>query len=329
MKTVIPVAGSGTHIRPHRQTSPRALLPVAGKPLISHITDKFLEAGMKDFVFIVGESSDQIREYIALQYPKINADFVMQASRQGIGHAIWTAGDLLKNEEEIIIALGDIIFETDLGEFQGYKESVIATGTVDDPLDYGVIESNENGWIQKMIEKPDIPKSNQAIVGLYKIKEVKQLLKALDHNVQNNVRTQGEFHLTDALLHLLESGTRIRSLPVENWFNCGNNKGLIHTNKIFLKNPGWVKYRDDYKQTIILPPVYIPSSCKLERTIVGPDVSLGENVEITSSIVRNSIAGPYSAIRNALLDHSVTGSDSYVKGYLRELSLGDRTELYF
>ena len=89
MKAIIPVAGIGTRLRPHTHTQPKALIPIAGKPIIAHIVDSLIEAGVNEFVFIIGYLGDKIEEYIQKNYPTITASFIIQTTGKGVGHAIW------------------------------------------------------------------------------------------------------------------------------------------------------------------------------------------------------------------------------------------------
>src|SRR5215210_1912758 len=106
MKVIIPVAGIGSRLRPHTHTQPKALIPVAGKPILAHIIDSLKEAGFNDFVFIIGYLGEKIHDYINEAYPDINASYVVQSVREGIGHAIWMTREHIEGENEIIIALG-------------------------------------------------------------------------------------------------------------------------------------------------------------------------------------------------------------------------------
>jgi glucose-1-phosphate thymidylyltransferase len=116
MKAIIPVAGIGTRLRPHTHTQPKALIPIAGKPILAHITENLIDAGIKDFVFVIGYLGDKIEQYILQNYPDINAQFVIQTTGKGVGHAIWLAKSCILPDEEILIVFGDTIIEGNLKE---------------------------------------------------------------------------------------------------------------------------------------------------------------------------------------------------------------------
>lgn len=332
MKVVIPVAGAGTRLRPHTYTQPKPLMPVAGKPIIRFIVDKLVEAGMNDFVFVIGYLGDKVRDYIEQTYPDLQTEFVYQEHREGSAHAIWTAREAFEDEEEIFIAFGDTIFDVDMKQMIDCPHSCIGIKKVTDPREFGVAEIDDKGFATRMVEKPRIPKSNMAIVGLYKVKEVPALLKAIGNLIHNNLRTVGEFQLTDALQQLLEQGVRIQTLPVINWFDCGRKEVLLETNAMLLSRRGYATddfHLPTFDNTIFIHPVAVGANCKITNSIIGPNVSVGDNVSINYSIVKDSIIGNFAALEDAVLKRSVIGSDASIRGMNLSLNIGDNTEIDF
>lgn len=329
MKAIIPVAGIGSKLRPHTHTQPKALVPVAGKPILSHIVDNLLQFKFSEIVFIIGYLGDKIEQYIRQTYPTLNCSFVIQEPRDGLGHAVWLAREKIGNEE-ILIVLGDTIFEVDLQQVIHSKESSLGVKKVDFPGHFGVAELDTEGYITRLVEKPSIPKSNLALVGLYWIRESDSLIKALDYNITHNIRTLNHFHLTDGIMRMIGEGIRVRTFPVENWFDCGVKEVLLETNSILLKKDKKnYKISLDYENTIIVPPVNIAKGCVISNSIIGPNVSIGEKTTVQYSILRDSIIGSYSELTNAVLTHSVVGSDASLKGFSQSLNIGDSTEIDF
>ncbi len=329
MKAIIPVAGIGSKLRPHTHTQPKALVPVAGKPILSHIVDKLVSAGVNDFIFVIGYLGNKIEEYIKSNYPSLTTSFVIQDPREGTGQAVWLTKDLVDSKEEVIIALGDTIFDIDLKEVITSSGSLLGVKKVLDPRNFGVAELDESGIIRHVIEKPPIPKSNLALVGIYKIKETKQLFEALDHMISENNRTQGEFHLTDAIMLMITNGVIFKTFPVENWYDCGVKDNLLETNAMLLKKNCKPVDSSKFENTIIIPPVSIADSCQISNSIIGPNVSIGENTIVNYTILKDSIIGSYSELKNAVLHHSVIGSDASLQGLSQSLNLGDSTEIDF
>lgn len=330
MKIVIPVAGIGSKLRPHTHTQPKSLVPVAGKPILSHIVDYIIAGGFTDFVFIIGYLGDKIEDYIRSKYPKINASFVVQEPREGTGHAVWLAREHIQPEEELLIVLGDTIIDFDLAEIMKMPFSALGLQKVEDPRQFGVAELDEQGFITRLEEKPVIPKSNLALVGIYRIKQAGRLLEALDFIIRNNVRYQGEFHLTYGIERMIQQGEKVGTFRVGNWFDCGSKGNLLETNAVLLRNqPEAVSKRYVFHNTIIIPPVSIAEQCDISDSIIGPNVSIGEHTIIKHSIIRDSIIGAYAQLETAILHQSIVGSDAYLKGLSQSLNIGDSTEIDF
>jgi glucose-1-phosphate thymidylyltransferase len=330
VKAIIPVAGIGTRLRPHTHTQPKALVPVAGKPILSHIIDNIISAGINDFIFIVGHLGDKVEDYIKTTYPAIKKKIIVQEPREGTGHAVWLAREFISDNDDLLIALGDTVFDIDLRTVINQPDSSLGVKKVEDPRSYGVVEENKDGLIKSIIEKPAIPKSNLVLVGIYRIKESKMLIDALDENIRDNFRTYNEFHLTDGLHKLVQRGVKMKTFPVESWYDCGTKESLLETNAALLKKHSLENSRKyDYEKTIIIPPVSIADNCKISHSIIGPNVTIGENTIINHSILKDAIIGSYSEIQNAVLHHSVIGSDASLHGLSQSLNLGDSTEIDF
>ncbi len=328
MKALIPVAGIGSKLRPHTHTQPKSLIPVAGKPILAHIIDSLINVGINEFVFIIGYLGDKIEQYISVNYPDIRSYFVVQTNGKGTGHALWLAKDLLNDNEPVFIVFGDTIVQADLNLIASSKVSLLGVKRVEDPREFGVAEIDSTGLITKLVEKPTIPKSNQALVGIYKICETKQLKQALNYNIEHNIITRGEYQLTDALMRMITMGVKLYAYNVDGWFDCGKKDILLETNAILLKGEGYKRaLSEDYERTIIIDPVYIAEGSKISNSIIGPNVSIGDNAIVNFSIIRNSIIGPYSHLENANLDNSLIGNDASLRGISLSLNLGDNTEI--
>jgi glucose-1-phosphate thymidylyltransferase len=199
---------------------------------------------------------------------------------------------------------------------------------VDDPREFGVAVIDDKSTITHVIEKPQIPKSNMALVGIYKIKESNQLFECLANNVQQGLKTHGEYNLTDAIDCMLKQGIHMKAFKVENWFDCGRKETLLESNATLLKKFS-VAEKQEYKfeNTVIIPPVSIGEGCDIKNSIIGPNVTIGENSKINYSIIRNSIIGSYSNLFDIVLEASLIGSDTGLRGETRTLNIGDNTTI--
>ncbi len=327
MKAIIPVAGAGTKLRPHTYTQPKALIPLAGKTILSIIVDQLREAGIHEFIFIIGYLGDKIQDYVKGKYPDITSHFVHQNERQGIGHAIMLTRDIVQ-DDELFIVLGDSICEYNVQDVISNEFSMVGVKRVDDPRDFGVAEINEEGFVSKVVEKPQIPKSNMALVGIYRVKESNVLFNCLETNIKNQLKSRGEYNLTDALECMIQQGVKIQPYKVQNWFDCGKKDSLLESNATLLKKFGHTIAEDhQFENTIIIPPVSIAAGCDIKNSIVGPNVAIGEKVSINYSIVKDSIIGAFANLLDIVLTHSLIGSDTELKGESRSLNIGDNTEI--
>lgn len=330
MKIIIPVAGIGSKLRPHTHTQPKALVPVAGKPILSHIVDYLIAGGFNEFIFIVGYLGDKIEGYVKTKYPKMKASFVVQEPREGTGHAVWLAREFVDPNDDLLIVLGDTIIDYDLAEIAKMPYSALGVQKVEDPRQFGVAEIDSKGFIIRLDEKPVIPKSNQALVGIYRIREAGKLMEALDYNIRNNLRHNGEFHLTYGIERMINQGEKVGTFKVGNWFDCGGKANLLETNAVLLKRDAdYLQKKFSFQNTIIIPPVSIAEHCDISDSIIGPNVSIGENTIVRHSIIRDSIIGSYAQLETAILHHSIVGSDAFLKGLSQSLNIGDSTEIDF
>lgn len=324
MRAIIPVAGIGSRLKPHTHTTPKVLLNVGGKPILGHILDKLLAEGITRATFIWGHLGDMIQDYVSRNYPQIDAAFVEQRIPEGLGHAIYTAAPTF-DDEELFIILGDTIFDVNLRNVFSLQTSALGVKSVEDPRRFGVALMN-SGKIYKLVEKPQEPVSNLALVGLYYIKNPKLLAECLHNLIVNNIRTRGEFQLTDALMMMIERGEPMGAFAVEGWYDCGKPETLLETNRFLLSQN---KKTYSLPGVVINEPVYISDSAMVTNSVIGPYVSIGDGVTIADSIVKNSIAADNAEIRSSILTDSLIGSNSSIKGRYRRLNSGDSTEIDF
>lgn len=327
MKAIIPVAGAGTKLRPHTYTQPKALIPLAGKTVLSIIVDQLKEAGINEFIFIVGYLGEKIQDYVKAMYPDIVAHFVYQNDRQGIGHAVRLTRSIVASDE-VIIVLGDTICEYEVADVINSPSSMIGVKKVDDPRNFGVAEMDGDQDIAHVVEKPQIPKSNLALVGIYRIKESDLLFQCLDTNIKGGIKTHGEFSITDALDCMIKKGARFKAFKVDSWFDCGRRETLLESNATLLKKFNTrTEHCAQYENTVLIQPVSIGKNCTIKNSIIGPNVTIGDNTEIDYSIIKSSIIGSYSTLYDIVLDFSLIGSDTTIRGETRTLNIGDNTDI--
>lgn len=331
MKAIIPVAGAGTKLRPLTYTQPKALIPIAGKTILSVIIDQLVDAGVTEFVIVIGYLGEKIQRYIAKTYPHLNITLVTQNDRRGTGQAIWLTQQAV-GEDEVLIVLGDTICDYNVKDIIASGKSQVGVRKVDDPRSFGVAELDANDKVLKVVEKPLIPKSNMAMVGVYYIKETKAMFDALARHLNNRIDEEGEYHLTNAIQYMIEQGIGFDAFRVNNWFDCGKKETLLSTNATLLRQMSEEKGEDleqvhSYNTTVIIPPVSIAEGCNIRHSIIGPNVTIGEHTTIHSSIIKDSIIGSYAELEEVVLHSSIIGNDAFVRGLSQSLNIGDNTEI--
>jgi glucose-1-phosphate thymidylyltransferase len=296
---------------------------VAGRPILGHLLDGLVAAGVRRVVLVVGVMGERIRGFVRRHYAgrDLEAEFVEQPEAKGLGHAVHLAEQAVAGRP-LLVLLGDTIVEADLGAVLARGENAIGVREVEDPRRFGVVETRD-GRVVRLVEKPEVPPSRLAIVGVYYFRDSPALFAALRDTVREGRRTRGEFQLTDALQAFLDAGHPLETFPVEGWYDCGKTETLLETNRILLERhaapvtiPG----------SVVLPPVAVAPGAVVEHAVVGPFVSIGEGTVVRRAIVRDSILYDGARIEDSLLEGSLVGESATVTGAYRKLNLGDSSE---
>jgi glucose-1-phosphate thymidylyltransferase len=330
MKVIIPLAGFGKRMRPHTWSKPKPLVNVAGKPVLGHILDKLadLDVEVDELIFIVGWLGDQIQEYYessAYPYP---ASYVEQTELLGQAHAIWLAREHL--DGPILIVFVDTVFEADLSGLEATDlDGMLYVKEVEDPRRFGVTVLDDDGLITGLVEKPDTFDNRLAIVGVYYVRDAGWLMRAIEELMARDIQTKGEYYLADAFTVMIEQGARFGVRQVSVWEDCGTPKDVLQTNRYFLDHGQDNGAEVTATNSVIIPPVYIAPSARVENSIIGPHVTIAENSVILHSIIRDSIIAEGVYLDDTMLDRSLIGREAVVRGYYRVLNVGDSSRLDF
>ena len=320
---VIPVAGVGTRLRPHTHTVPKALLQVAGKPMVAHILDELRDAGVRDFVLVVGYMGDRVRSTVSRLYPDMNLTFVEQPEQRGLGHAIYLTRDAVGKRDAIIV-LGDTLFRVDFRQVFDKHISRIGVKEVLDPRRFGLVDM-QGETVRRFVEKPEVPPSKLAIVGIYYIVDTPVLYGALDEMISADRSTRGEYQLTDALQTMLERGVPMEVFPVEGWYDCGKPETLLETNRALLDLGHKVP---SLAGSVVIPPVAVAPDAVVKESVIGPYATVASGANIDRSIIRNSIVSERAQVTGVVLDASLVGEDAVVEGVPWNLNIGDSSEMH-
>jgi len=325
LKVIVPAAGIGTRLRPLTHTRPKALLYVAGRPIISHILDDVCKLDISSVVVIIGYKGELVRDYVSKEYPDLKIDFVTQEQRRGIGHAVQLTREVADVGEPVLIILGDTIIRTDLHQVTGSDTNVLGVKAVEDPRRFGVVEVS-GGVVTKLVEKPEQPKSNLALVGLYYFNDSKLLFETLQSQIDRDIKSHGEYQITDAMQMMIDTGTEFAPHEIDQWFDCGKPESLLETNRELLED------RTDSPSidgSVVSGPVSIDPTAIISNSIIGPYVSIASGCSVTNSIISNSVLDQGANVSDCVLQGSIVGLDAVVKGGAKQLNIGDSSEVIF
>lgn len=298
MKAIIPVAGYGTRMRPHTDHVQKTLIPVGGKPALSHIVEPLFAAGIKKITFIIGHLGQQVVDFMQ-QYDG-QFQFIEQKEMLGLAHAVLQG--LVNEDEEVLLQLGDNIFDTNIDNFITSKANRIAVAKVDDPRRFGVVELDKN-YIISFHEKPDNPPSNYAISGLYFLKSQIILKNAIETLIDQNITTKNEYQITDAFKIMLNQGEIFE--PWEcGWMDTGVPDTLLKTNKLLLN-----QYGNQKKSDFITPPVFVGNNVTIINSIIGPNVTIMDNSTINNCHISNCVILENTNLSDKELSHCVVGKN--------------------
>lgn len=318
MKAIIPLAGLGKRMRPHTWSKPKPLLNVAGKPVLGHVLDRIGLLDIEEVIFIIGWLGDQIKEYVGANYD-FRAHYVIQEELKGQAHAIYLAREHLSGP--CVIVFVDTLFEADLSVIEERSaDAIIFVQEVEDPRRFGVVVE-EGGRIVRLIEKPDGYEHRKAIIGMYYVNDAADLLDAIEHLLQQEIQTKGEFYIADAFQIMIDRGAQIISAPVSVWEDCGQPETVLHTNRYLLEQGHTQEI--DVQNGVLVPPVFIAKTAHIEDAIVGPYVTVCDHVCIRSAIVRDSIIEAGSTVENITLERTLVGRNARIRGSFKRLNVGD------
>lgn len=330
LQILIPMGGFGKRLRPLTWSRPKPLLSLAGKTVIDHVLEMF--KSVPDFestelIFSINEAIESlIREHIGKYYPERKATYIIDRAMRGQSDAFWQAREALKGP--LLVIFSDTIIENNFSFLNDESaDGVIWVKPVPDPRRFGVTLCDKDGWITELIEKPSEMTHNLAIVGCYYFKDAEALLSAIGEQIECKLYLKGEFYLADAINILLKRGLKMRTEKVETWLDVGTPEDMLATNRYLLEHG----HANDKKltnlaNTVIIPPVFIHPTAKVENAVIGPHVSLGEKTMVENSLIQDSIIGPGSHIENSRLETSLLGHDVALTGQTGRFNLGDNSQ---
>ncbi|MBT8337071.1 MAG: NTP transferase domain-containing protein [Gemmatimonadetes bacterium] len=325
MKAIIPLAGRGTRLRPLTHHTPKPLLRVGGRPILSYLLDDVKALGIDEMIFIVGHRSEVIREFIASEYPELRPHYTTQEVMDGTAGAVKLAQPWA--DDELLILFSDTLFDADLGLATRLPEGdagILWAKEVEDYQRFGVIVTREDGSMERIVEKPSEPISKLANIGVYFIRDHELLFAGIDHVLDGGAGKGGEFYLTDAFQYMVDQGARLKTAPVTGWYDCGKVETLLDTNRHLLETTrGGVADDAQVDGAEIEGPVRIEAGAIVRGGRIGPNVTIERGAVVEDAQLSRTIVGHEARLTNVTLAASLVGARAQVSGVSGTVNLAD------
>ena len=325
MKVIIPLAGKGTRLRPHTHLVPKPMLKIAGKPVMAYILEDLVKLGtVTEVIYVTGHLKEKVEEFARAEI-KVPSVFIEQKVQDGTAGAIALAKANV--DQPVLIIFVDTIFDADLSKVKSVDaDGIIWVKEVEDYQRFGVVVTDKDGNMTKIVEKPKTPISKRANIGLYYIRNWKLLFEGIEW-VLEQPKNQGEYFLTDAFQYMIDKGARIRVIDVAGWYDAGKIETMLETNQAMLER-GRARRPKSVGDSTIIDPVYIEEDVTLKKSKVGPNVSIGAGSVLEGVEVSHSIIGSKATIRKSVLKNSLIGDAAIVEGVKGEMTVGDHSEVH-
>src|SRR5919199_3830902 len=296
MKVIIPLAGEGTRPRPHTHVVPKPMLKVAGKPVMAYILEDLQRLGnVEQVIYITGHLKEKVEEYArSFGFPSV---FVEQHEQRGTADAVALAREYV--DQPVLIIFVDTIFDADLSIVKTVDaDGIIWVKEVEDYQRFGVVVTDADGNMTRIIEKPKTPISKRANIGLYYVRNWQLLYEGIDY-VLRQPPQMGEYFLTDAFQYMIDRGAKLKVVDVEGWYDAGKLETLLETNRVMLEK-GRARRPADVNGAAIVDPVYIEDGVTLHGSTIGPNVSIGRGSVIDHAVLRDTIVGENAKLTRAV-----------------------------
>ena len=328
------MAGRGSRLRPHTLTTPKPLVPVAGKPIVERLVEdivRMLPTSVNKIAFVTGRFGKESEKNLLEVASRFGAEgrICYQDEPLGTAHAILCGEELL--DGPVVVAFADTLFRADF-TIDVETDGVLFTQKIDDPSAFGVVVTDNEGNITDYVEKPQDFVSDKAMIGIYSFKNGARLKKELQYLTDNNVLLSGEYQLPDALRNMTKSGLKFIPGEVGEWMDCGNKAVTVETNRRVLDileeegrlhEGSGIDPTSEIIDSTVIPPCYIGPGVKIVRSVVGPHVSLGANTAVTNSTLQDCLIQEDTIIDNSVMDGAMVGARASVIGTPLDVSIGD------
>ena len=326
MKVIIPLAGKGTRLRPHTHITPKPMLKIAGKPVIDYVMEDLQKLGNVDqVIYITGHLKEKVEDYARKKYP-FPSVFVEQREQRGTADAVALARPYV--DQPVMIIFVDTIFDADFSVVKTTDaDGIIWVKEVEDYQRFGVVVTDRDGNMTKIVEKPSTPISKRANIGLYYVKNWKLMYDGIDH-VLRQPPNKGEYYLTDAFQYMIDHGAKLKVIEVEGWYDAGKLETLLETNRTILDRRRAARRPKSIPADVkLIDPVYIEDNVTLRQSRIGPNVSISAGSIVEGSTLSDTIIGEKANVRGSTLANSMVGDHATVEGVKGEVTISDHSEV--
>ncbi len=310
MKVVIPLAGHGTRLKPHTLHTPKPLLKVANREVISWILDQIKCLDIEELIFVIGYLGDEIKKFMQEKYPNYKVTYIEQNERLGTAHILYLAKEHLNTDFLVIYA--DTIYQTDLCFLNNLQDDgILFVKQVESTEGMGQIIVDEEGYVKEMLEKHPETVSNLVAIGMYYFKNWQLAQACVDKVIEQKLMHNGEYYINDVIAYMIQTGAKFKTYAVKIWLDAGVPKTILETNKYFLEHGK--ANNPSFSGVEIIPPVLIHDSVIIEDSIIGPNVTIDKGCVIKKSKIKNSIVYENSKINNSFIENKLIEKNSEVE----------------
>ena len=327
MKVILPVAGKGTRLRPHTHTKAKSLVSVAGKTVLEHIIERLQGVDVDEYIFIIDENGQQIRNFMAQKFPQLKCSYYVQQDRLGPAHAVSLGAPSVQAGDDLLVVFNDTIFVTDLTKIDALcsnADGLIYSKEVEDYQRFGV-NVLDGDIIVDMVEKPDTPISRLAQVGLYYLKDGAGFIGAIEATIAAGETVKGEYYLPSVFMRMIADGHKFKAPEIDAWLDCGKPETLLETNRFLLKGRHHV--HGDVEDSVLIEPVHVEKGAVVKNSIIGPNVSIASGSVIENSVISESIINKNNIVKSLILDQSLLGDSVNLIGSPRRMNIGDHSHI--
>jgi len=352
LKALILSGGKGTRLRPITYTSAKQLVPVANRPVLFRAIDQVVEAGITELGIVVGDTAPDIKAAVGDgRHWGAQVTYIRQEAPLGLAHAVKVSEEFIGNER-FVMFLGDNVIEGGIGDLveqfsaNSWNAQIVLT-RVPNPEHLGVAVLDDEGRVVRLVEKPEEPVSDLALVGIY----------MFDHHILEAVKAitpswRGELEITDAIQYLLDRGYKVHPhIHTGWWIDTGKMEDMLDANRLVLDElkphvEGYVDRNStltgkvtvevgaEIINSVIRGPAIIGEGTRIVDSYIGPFTSIYHHVEIESSEIEHSIVMEHSRIisidqriEDSLIGRNVEITRSSLKPRAYKLTLGDYSKV--